>query len=77
MNQELFESLGLSPNEGKLYETLLERGESSVSDIALAAGIHRRNAYDAMERLMQKGLCFEIFSNQSPRCRASRYDHFV
>ena len=62
MNQELYESLGLSPNEGKIYEALVEQGESSIADISVFAKIHRRNAYDAMQRLINKGLCFEIFS---------------
>ena len=62
MTQETLESLGLSPNEAKIYESLIEKGESSVSDIALAAGVHRRNAYDAIERLIAKGLCFQIVS---------------
>lgn len=59
---EIYESLGLSPNEAKIYETLIEKGESGISDIAIHAKIHRRNAYDAIERLIDKGLCFQIFS---------------
>jgi predicted transcriptional regulator len=62
MENEIFESLGLSPNEAKMYLSLIEKGESSVSEIALAAGIHRRNAYDAIQRLVDKGLCFQIVS---------------
>ncbi len=64
MNNDLFEMLGLSPNEGKIYETLLERGEMAVGDISLSAKIHRRNTYDAIQRLVNKGLCFQIFSNK-------------
>ncbi|HEY4526043.1 MAG TPA: helix-turn-helix domain-containing protein [Candidatus Paceibacterota bacterium] len=56
------ESLGLSPNEARIYEALVERGESGVSEIALFGNIHRRNAYDAIRRLVEKGLCFQIFS---------------
>src|SRR3990167_9706376 len=59
---EVFESLGLSPNEIKIYDSLLGRGESSISEIAISSQIHRRNAYDAMQRLIDKGLCFQIFS---------------
>jgi predicted transcriptional regulator len=70
MNTELFEGLGLSPNEGKIYETLLERGESSISEVAIAAKIHRRNAYDAIERLIHKGLCFQIFLKTENRYNA-------
>lgn len=60
MNKEIFESIGLSPNESKMYESLVAKGESSVSEIALSAGVHRRNAYDAIQRLIDKGLCFQI-----------------
>jgi sugar-specific transcriptional regulator TrmB len=70
MNQELFEALGLSPNEGKIYQALIDRGESTVSEIAVASKIHRRNAYDAISRLVDKGLCFEIFSTTENRYNA-------
>ena len=62
MNTEILESLGFSPNEAKIYESLLENGESSISEIAVASGTHRRNVYDAIQRLINKGLCFQIFS---------------
>lgn len=77
MNQELFEMLGLSLNEGKIYETLLERGEAGISDIAVSAKIHRRNAYDAIQRLVHKGLCFQIFSTTENRYNAVDPDKLV
>lgn len=64
MKNTVYESLGLSPNEAKIYESLVEQGESSISSIALHAKIHRRNTYDAVRRLIDKGLCFEIFSSK-------------
>ena len=64
MLQELLGELGLSPNEGKIYETLLERGELTAGAISLHAQIHRRNTYDALHRLVEKGLCFEVHNNQ-------------
>lgn len=64
MYTSLLEELGLSPNEAKIYESLVENGESTISAIAIAAKIHRRNAYDAIERLINKGLCFQIFSHK-------------
>src|SRR3989344_950230 len=70
MYNDLYDSLGLSPNEAKIYEVLVERGESSVSDIAIAAQIHRRNAYDAIQRLIDKGLCFQIFSTSENQYNA-------
>lgn len=70
MYTSLLEELGLSPNEAKIYESLVERGESTISAIAVAAKIHRRNAYDAIERLIDKGLCFQIFSHKENRYNA-------
>ena len=70
MNNEIFESVGLSPNEAKIYNALIEIGESSVSEISVAAQVHRRNAYDAIERLIDKGLCFKIFSDQENKYNA-------
>lgn len=70
MYQEIFEGIGLSPNEAKIYEALVERGESSISDIAVIAKVHRRNAYDAIQRLIDKGLCFQIFSTKENRYNA-------
>ena len=70
MAQTIFESLGLSPNEAKIYETLVEHGESSISEVATSAQIHRRNAYDAMQRLIDKGLCFQIFSSKENKYNA-------
>jgi len=64
MYQETLEGLGLSPNEAKIYETLVTHGELGVSEIATRSQIHRRNAYDAIRRLIDKGLCFEIFSKK-------------
>ncbi len=66
----LYESLGLSPNEAKIYESLVEQGESSISQIAINAQIHRRNAYDAINRLIDKGLCFLIVSQKENRYNA-------
>ena len=70
MNQEIYEALSLSPNEAKIYETLVEKGELGASEIAVAAGIHRRNAYDAIQRLVDKGLCFQIISQKGNRYNA-------
>ena len=66
----IFEQLGLSKNEGKIYETLLEEGEASVSTIAKKANIHRRNVYDSIQRLIEKGLVFEIIQSAESRYQA-------
>lgn len=61
MYTDIFEQLGLSPNEARIYETLIATGETSVSRISTRAKVHRRNVYDALNRLLEKGLVFQIF----------------
>lgn len=56
MKQETLEKLGLSKNEVRIYLALLKLGSASVTDIAKSSGVHRVNTYDALERLMERGL---------------------
>lgn len=60
MYTELFQEIGLSLNESEIYEVLLRNGESSVSEISTLSKIHRRNVYDCLSRLQDRGLVFEI-----------------
>lgn len=61
MYEELLKELGLSSNESKVYEALLKIGESSVQRISNSSGVHRRNVYDSISKLIGKGLASEIF----------------
>lgn len=70
MYSEIFEEIGLSPSEAKIYETLLSKEEMGVSDISLKAKVHRRNVYDALNRLVEKGLVFRIFQKGENQFRA-------
>lgn len=64
MYADIFQQLGLSKNEAKIYETLLLHGESSVGHIANKSKVHRRNVYDSIKRLIEKGLVFEILQKK-------------
>ena len=48
--------LGLTNNEMRVYKMLLSEGASLAGKITQKTGIHRRNVYDCLERLIQKGL---------------------
>lgn len=52
----IFRSLGLTENESRVYLTLLNLGTAQAGQITEKSGIHRRNVYDAIARLMEKGL---------------------
>lgn len=60
MDATLLTDLGFSPNEAKIYLALLTYGGSGVSTISLRSKVHRRSAYDAVHRLIEKGLAYEI-----------------
>ncbi len=61
MYEDLLREIGLSPNEARVYESLLKTGEASVQTISNKSGVHRRNVYDSLSKLMEKGLASEIF----------------
>jgi len=61
MYEEMLRELGLSPNEARVYEALLHTGEASVQTISLKSKVHRRNVYDSLRKLIEKGLASEVF----------------
>ena len=65
MNTQLFHHLGLTANETKVYITLLDLGTAQAGHVTEKSGVHRRNVYDAISRLMEKGLIsFVIVNNK-------------
>lgn len=53
--EDILESLGLTELESKIFTFLLREGPNNANTISRKTGIHRRNAYDALERLILKG----------------------
>jgi len=65
MNINVFYALGLTKNEAKVYLALLDLGSAQAGQITEKSGIHRRNVYDSLSRLMEKGLIsFVIVNNK-------------
>jgi len=61
MYEEILKEIGLSPNEAKIYETLVKAGQSAVQQISDKSKVHRRNVYDSLSKLTEKGLVSESF----------------
>ncbi len=61
MYREILQKAGLSLNEARVYEALLHLGEVNVNKISVKSGVHRRNVYDSLNKLMEKGLASETF----------------
>jgi len=70
MRSELREA-GLTENEAKIYQALLELGPSKAGLISRKAGLHRRVVYDTMEMLINKGLIGYIIQNNVRLYQAS------
>jgi sugar-specific transcriptional regulator TrmB len=71
------QELNLSSNEISIYLTLLEQGPSIAAKIAQKTHIHRRNIYDALERLSQKGLISYIKENKSKVYSITNPNHIL
>ena len=62
MYQEILQKIGLTLNESRVYEALLYLGESNTNNISIKSNVHRRNVYDSLNKLIEKGLATETFT---------------
>ena len=77
MHGELLREIGLSVNEARVYEALLGSGESSVQTLSLKSKVHRRNVYDSLAKLNEKGLVSEVFVGGEKHFRAVAPDRLL
>ena len=56
MYTDILQQLGLPKNEAKIYEALVSLGPANVSQISSAAKVNRRNVYDSLKNLLNRGL---------------------
>jgi HTH-type transcriptional regulator, sugar sensing transcriptional regulator len=63
MNTEELQEFGLSNTEAKVYLALLEIGKSQAGEITKKSTVNRTNVYDALERLIKKGLVSYVNEN--------------
>lgn len=65
MKEKILEEVGLSKNETKVFLTLLELGSTTAGKVAEKSGVHRTNVYDAIERLIEKGLVAHVVKGKT------------
>lgn len=63
MNNELM-AAGMTVSESKLYNALIDLGKANAGNLSRKTRIHRRNVYDALERLIEKGFVSFIKENK-------------
>jgi len=56
MNLEILRKIGLSDGEVRIYSALLDGGPSPVNLVHERTGIERRNIYDILNKLIERGL---------------------
>lgn len=64
MIENTFEYLGFSPSERKVYLCLLRKGSSHPSEISSDTSVNRTNVYEALSRLVSKGVVSYITRNK-------------
>jgi len=63
MDKAILKSAGLTDLEIDVYLTIIDLGSCLAGEITRKTGIHRRTVYDAIERLIEKGLISYIKTN--------------
>ena len=56
---DLLMGLGLSPNQAKVYQSILKSGNSTVGDLAKSCGVRREDVYKVLPILEKMGLVEE------------------
>lgn len=64
IKEDALKGIGLSKNESKVYLTILRLGSAAVGEITKNSGVHRRNVYDSIDRLIKKGLVGHTTKNK-------------
>ena len=62
--------LGFTKNESNIYLCLIQDKDLSVNEITSKTSIHRRNVYDTIARLIEKGIVNETLINNKKRFNA-------
>ena len=77
MQLEILRKIGLSNGEIKVYNALLDLGTSSLSHIHEKTRIERRNIYDILNKLIERGLIGYAAENKRKVYRISNPDKII
>ncbi|XOU94383.1 MAG: TrmB family transcriptional regulator [Candidatus Kerfeldbacteria bacterium] len=61
---QILDDVGLTSSEARVYLAILELGKTNVSNVAKKTLINRRNVYDTLSTLLDKGLIFQIVGDK-------------
>ncbi|MBI5393044.1 hypothetical protein HZA96_04185 [Candidatus Woesearchaeota archaeon] len=75
--QTTLRELGLAGNEARVYLALLDLGSSLAGEITKKSGVNRTNVYDALEKLIEKGLASYVISTNRKYFEAAPPTKFI
>lgn len=64
MNTKILKDIGLTETEIKIYLALLTLGATSAGRIVWETGVYRKNTYDSLNKLIEKGLVTYVVENK-------------
>ncbi|MCK4884213.1 MAG: TrmB family transcriptional regulator [Candidatus Diapherotrites archaeon] len=74
MIEKNLEKFGFSPSETKIYLYLLKKENSYANEISSQTGLNRTNVYEALDRLVAKGVVSFITRNKVKQFEAKSID---
>jgi sugar-specific transcriptional regulator TrmB len=77
MNTSILKRIGLTETEIKVYLGLLSLGASSAGKIVEETGIYRKNLYDSLNKLTEKGLVTFVIENKIKIFQAKKPDNLI
>jgi sugar-specific transcriptional regulator TrmB len=77
METKILREIGLTGTEIKVYMALLSLGATSAGRIVEASGIYRKNLYDALNKLIEKGLVAYVVENKRKVFQAKDPENLV
>lgn len=69
--KEKLEELGFTPYEAAIYLCLLENGQLSAYSVAEKIGLYRQACYDALNRMMERGVVTSLQEGRKQLFRAA------
>jgi len=77
METSILEKAGLTPGEAKVYISLLELGQSSITPIITKSGVSTSKSYDILNRLEEKGLVSHIILSGVKHFKAANPNRII
>jgi len=71
------EQLGLTKIESRVYGALISLGSTTTGPLVKKTELHRATVYDALKRLMEKGLVTFIIKEKTKYFRVVNPEHFL